>query len=140
MRRTLGAIIAGLVAVVGSVVSLGACAQDDPFSRAASDQLQAQVVELRRAAESGDAAQARASLADLQAAVATLRDQGEIDDERAQEILSAAAAVEQQLPTTMTSTTVVPPPPTSPPAPADDPSRGRSEGDKAERGSEGKKD
>jgi hypothetical protein len=136
MRRALCMTTLIVFVLGGSLLALGACADDGALSPGVSDRLQAEVSEIRRLAEAGDAAQARAQLANLEASVAALRDQGEIDDERAQQILGAAAAVGQQLPTTTTTAT---PPPTPDPAPAppDGAGTGRGEEDKGQ-GNDGK--
>ena len=112
MRRSL----AGLALVLAPLLS---CGNDAPLSDSAAEQLRPQVSQIRELAEARQPELAAARLAELRTSVEVLRQAGDIDAARAQEILAAADAVEQQLllitTTTTTATTTLPPPPTTKP-------------------------
>jgi len=102
-----------------SVMLLAACGDDAPgISEETSGRLQYQVEAVRASAQSFDPAGVERRLAELRASVAELTAGGELDDERAAEILAAAADVESLVGVVPTTTTAPPPPP--PPVVEDD--------------------
>jgi ribosomal protein S20 len=90
------------VAIVG--LALSACGGTSITAGAASE-LATRVQAVRAAASSGNRAGAKAALADLRAAVASLRRQGAISGDKAGAILAAASDVEANLSFLPTTTT-----------------------------------
>lgn len=134
MRRAAAAL--ALVAV--AAVLPAACGDDHTISDTAAAQLQPKVTEIRELVDDRQPEQAAVRLAELRTAVETLRQQGEIDAQRADEVLAAVAEVEQQLgsittTTTVTTTTTAPAPPSTSSGPNRDRDRdddkGKSESD-----------
>lgn len=118
-------------AIVGAaaslVVLLAACGSESSgLSDEASQNLQYQVEAVRQSAQSFDPAGVEQRLAELRALVARLNEEGELDDERAAEILAAAADVEAQVDVVPTTTTAPPPPP--PDEDEDDEDKGNGKG------------
>jgi hypothetical protein len=122
MRARLGPAAAGAAV---SVMLLAACGDDAPgISEEASNNLQYQVEAVRASAQSFDPAGVEHRLGELRASVAQLEAEGELDDERAAEILAAAADVEARIDLVPTTTTAPPPPPPPPEDDEDDDDKG----------------
>ena len=105
-----------VVLTFAAVLALGGCGGQSGggMSSAARDQLLPLVQQVRRAAESRDVQGARRALTELQRAVASHADRGEISPARAAQILGAAALVQRRLglvPISTTTTTTTPAPP-----------------------------
>lgn len=98
--------------MTASLLLLAACGgESGGISDETSRSLQSQVQSIRQSAQSFDPDGVARGLAELRASVAELKAQGELDDERAAEILAAAADVEAQIDVVPTTTTAPPPPP-----------------------------
>ena len=96
--------------VAAGLVAMAACGGGSPaISDGAARSLQADVQAVRQAARSFDPAGVETGLVDLRTSVAQLKADGEIDDERAAEILAAAADVEALVDEVPTTTTAPPP-------------------------------
>ena len=93
-----------------AVVLLSACGSDSPaIDEDASRALQFQVQAIRDSAEAFDPAGVEQGLADVRASVAQMKEEDQISDDRAAEILAAASDVESlidEVPTTTTTTTL----------------------------------
>lgn len=86
-----------VICLAAVVLALSACGGDPGLSTAVAGELQDEVGAVRSAAEEGDADGAQAALEELRAAVDRGVQAGEIDAERARQILAAAADVEGRL-------------------------------------------
>lgn len=95
------------------VIALAACGRDAPISDSASAVLRLRAAEIRDLANARRPADVAVKLQELRSAVAAFQVSGDVDDERAREVLAAADAIAQQLPliTTTTTTAVQPPRP-----------------------------
>ena len=105
--------------VVAAVLLFAACGDDSDMSDAAADWLDAKVTATRSAVASGDYAQARTLLDEIDASVASLTERDELSTERAATVTAATAEVRNAL-DGFAPTTTVAPTTTSPPAPADE--------------------
>ncbi|MGQ0805774.1 MAG: hypothetical protein ACT4PI_18190 [Actinomycetota bacterium] len=102
----------GVLGIAASLALLAACGgASGGISEETSRSLGSQVQAVRQSAQSFDPAGVERGLAELRASVAQLKADGELDDERAAEILAAAADVEAQIDVVPTTTTAPPPPP-----------------------------
>lgn len=107
------------VATLLVVAALGACGDKGELTpEATAIQLEAQVQQVREAAEAGDVEGARARLMELDLAVEDLQASGEISGPRAQRISGAATDVDRSL-DLLTTTTVAPAPATPSPTTAE---------------------
>jgi hypothetical protein len=121
---------------LAATMLLAACSNTTELPARAQRQLQAGLDEVQAAVAAADRFGARSALRDLERAVATLGEDGQIDDARAQEILDAARAVGEQLsllpaPEPSPSPTLTPPPsPSSEPTsdPGEEPRNGDEQG------------
>lgn len=133
-----------VVSAAVSVMLLAACGGDAPgINEETSQRLQYQVEAVRASAQSFDPAGVEQRLAELREAVAQLKSEGELDDERTAEILAAAADVEARIdlvPTTTTTTTTAPPPPPPPPPTFDDDDDGDDDDNRGRGGGGGRGD